>query len=132
MKIKEGDIFFIPSSNKFGLAKVIFCSKYFKDVILIKLYCDSYEEPKLRNTLNNDEYVLYYTGKDSARKGKWLNAGFEEVSDYERKLSKRIVGGDVWEEDNHIGPASENELSSIKKMQTYGYRLIEEAVTKLK
>ncbi len=131
MTVKEGDIFSIPSESNFGVAKVIYCSEYFKDVILIKLYKVSHASQEIDSLPVNEEYQLYYTGKDSVKKGKWTCVGCEIVDSDEKKLTKRIVGGDVWKEDQHIGPASEKDLAELPKMQTYGYRLIEKAVTAL-
>lgn len=131
MKIKEGGIFLIPGVSKCGVAKVIYLSEYFKDVILIKLYRTSYSNQETVSIPDDAEYSLYYTGIDSVKKGKWKYTGCESVNASEKQLSKRIVGGDVWVEDQYIGIASEEELAELPRMQTYGFRLIEKAVTGL-
>ena len=131
MKVKEGDIFTIPGTSNFGVAKVIYLSEYFKDVILIKLYQVSYDSQVDISIPEGAEFSLYYTGIDSVKKGKWEYLGCEAVGAEEKQLTKRIVGGDVWIEDQHLGTASEKERVELPKMQTYGYRLIEKAVTSL-
>lgn len=131
MKVMQGELFFVPGDINFGLAKVIYCSEYFKDVILIKLYDRSYTSIDDEALTGSDEFKLFYTGKDSIKKGKWHRLGTENVSPDEELLSKRIVASDIWIKDDHIGPASETELSKLPKMRTYGFKLLTKAVNQL-
>jgi hypothetical protein len=133
-KVELGGLYAIPGDGQFGLAKVIYVSKYFRDVILIRLYKKAYAELSgMAHELpaEDADSALYYTGAGVIRAGSWPYLGVQPVSDKERALSKRIVGGGVWIEDNHIGPASDEEMSSLKKMSVYSYDLVEKAVSRL-
>jgi hypothetical protein len=132
MSLKPGDVILIPAADHFGLAKVIYCSEYFKDVVLIRLFKVVYSSANIEALPNADaEADLYYTSADPVRKGLWKKVGVQTVSEAERMMSKRIVGGDVWIEDKHIGSASEHDLATLPSMRNFGYRLIEKAVSRM-
>ncbi|TFW27000.1 hypothetical protein [Duganella callida] len=127
---KVGDVIAIPSGAGFGIAKVLYASKYFRNVILLKLYHIAFHEemPELGSEIPAD---LYYTSSEPIKSGRWKIIGFQSASDTERLMSKRTVAGDVWDGDECLGVASEHELETLPKMQTYGYKLIEKAVSRL-
>lgn len=129
---KVGSIFAIPGGDQFGLAKVIYISDYFKDVFLIKLFqhkFDSIEAINLNDKL--EQFTLYYAAKDALKKGEWQFLGEEPVSDTEKALSKRIVGGGIWVEDNFLGDATDKDYETLSPMGIYGWKLIKKAVGKL-
>lgn len=129
MQPKAGDLIAIPSAGRFGVAKVLFCSQYFSQVILIGLFRSTFEElNSIDAALLTEPMDLYYTGSDPIAAGKWPVVGYRELQANEKLLSKRIVAGDVWVEDRHIGAASEQDLAALPKMLTYGARLIEKAI----
>ena len=130
--LKNGSIFAIPCSNQFGLAKVIYISEYFKDVFLIKLFQHKFDSVEAIN-LNDkfDQFTLYYAAKEALKKGEWQFLGEEAVSDTEKALSKRIVGGGVWVEDNYLGDATDKDYETLNSMGIYGWKLIQKAVGKL-
>lgn len=129
---KLGNVYAIPGGGKFALGKIVFASEYFKDVILIRLFEKSFlsltELPSEMDSLSSRQM---FTGAESIKKGGWKIVGNAPVSDAEKAMSRRIVGGDVWVEDDHLGPASEQDIASLKNMDIYGYRLIEKAVARL-
>lgn len=132
VKLKLGSIFAIPSGNQFGLAKVIYISEYFKDVFLIKLFqlkFDSVEAINLNDKFH--QFTLYYAAKEAIKKGEWQLLGEDAVSDAEKALSKRIVGGGVWVEDNYLGDATDNDYETLSPMGVYGWKLIQKAVGSL-
>ena len=132
MSLKPGDVILIPAAHHFGLAKVIYCSEYFKDVVLIRLFKTAYSDSNIEVLPSaGAEADLYYTSADPVRKGLWKKVGVQPVSEAERLMSKRIVGGDVWLEDKHIGQASEHDLATLPSMRSFGYRLIEKAVSRM-
>jgi Immunity protein 26 len=129
---KVGSIFAIPGGDQFGLAKVIYISDYFKDVFLIKLFqhkFDSIEAINLNDKL--EQFTLYYAAKDALKKGEWQFLGEEAVSETEKALSKRIVGGGIWVEDNFLGDATDKDYETLSPMDVYGWKLIQKAVGKL-
>lgn len=128
MNLNAGDLIAIPVGDKFGFAKVIYASEYFKDVILLRLFKGLSDAEASQNFPDSRApAALYYTSSDPIKKGRWKRVGQQEVSLEEKAMSKRLVGGTVWIEDVHIGPASDEDMSTLPKMLTYGYRLIEKA-----
>jgi len=126
VKSNAGDLLAIPLGEGAGLAKVIFASSYFKDVILLKLYRKRL--PDGREPDPDDfagEFDLYYTAQNPIRKGHWLIVGSEPVSAAEVGLTKRTSGGEVWIEDRHLGPASANDLAELPEMLVHGFKLVE-------
>jgi hypothetical protein len=132
MQAKVGDLVVIPSADRFGVAKVLFCSEYFSEVILIGLFrrtfavSNSPEIPLIEGPMD-----LYYTSGSSIATGAWPVVGHQALLPSESSLSRRIVGGDVWDEDRHIGPASPHDLATLPKMLTHGTRLVEKAVQRI-
>jgi hypothetical protein len=122
----EGSLVSIPVGDYVGFAKVLYASAYFADVILIKLF-----KKKIGKTQNispadfQGSFALYYTSVEPLRRGRWGIVDIEKVSEAERLLSKRVSGGEVWLEDQHLGPASDEELKQLPKMFTFGFKLIE-------
>lgn len=133
-QVELGGLYAIPSVGKFGLAKVIYVPKDFRNVILLRLYQESYtelndigQEPPIEDA----DSVLYYTGDGAIKSGGWSYLGIQPVSDKERALTKRIIGGGVWVEDSYLGPASDADISNLKQMSVYPYKLVEKAVSRL-
>jgi len=133
-QVELGGLYAIPGVDKFGLAKVIYVSKYFRDVILIRLYKEAYaslDDMGQESPTQDADSVLYYTGGGAIKAGSWRYLGGQPVSEKERALTKRIVGGGVWIEDNHIGPAADADMSNLKQMSVHAYKLVEKAVSRL-
>lgn len=127
-----GDMIAIPSGDKFGLAKVLYASEFFRNVLLIKIFREIYPDANIKQLPTIDAPgELFYTSSDPVIEGRWTKIGVQEVSDAEKKLSRRTVGGEVWVADEHIGPASDNDLETLPKMLTYGYRLVEKAISRM-
>lgn len=128
-KVEQGDLFAVPGGKVFGLAKVIFVSSYYKNLMLIRLYPERARDPQaLQIPDPTARSELYYTGVDSAKKGKWAHVGKQEVTDKERAMTKRVAAREVWVEDAHLGPATEEDMKTLKSLHVYGYVLISEAV----
>jgi hypothetical protein len=128
---KAGDLIAIPSGAHIGLAKVIYVSQYFREVVLLKLYRTVLSEGAAHFPCAAAAADLYYTSSCPISTGRWRIAGFEPVSDVEQLLSKRTVAGDIWVADERLGEASEHDLETLPKMLTYGFKLIEKAVARL-
>ena len=131
-KLAAGDMVAIPSGDRYGLAKVVYASEYFKNVVLIKLYRTTYRDANIKNFPDGEVLAdAYYTSSDPVTEGRWTKIGFQAISDAEKLMSKRTVAGDVWIADEHCGPASKQDLATLPKMLTYGNRLIEKAISRL-
>ena len=131
-KLTSGSIFAIPAGSYFGAAKVIYVSERYKDVFLIKLLQQKFDsEEAIYIESKFDSFTLFYVGVMSIKKGEWRLLGEQGVSDAEKRLSRRIVAQDVWVEDTHIGPASEDDFKELKHMDVYGWVLIQKAIMRL-
>jgi len=126
VKSSAGDLLAIPLEEGAGLAKVIFVSSYFKDVILLKLYRKRLTDGRAPEPADfGRDFDLYYTAQTPVRKGRWAIVGSEPVSAAEVALTKRTSGDDVWIEDRHLGQASANDLAEFPKMLVHGFKLVE-------
>ena len=126
-----GDFIAIPSGTRVGLAKVIYVSQFFREVVLLKLYRTTLSKGLKHFPSAEAEADLYYTSSSPILSGRWRIIGFEPVSDPEQIMSKRTAGGDIWVADECLGKASERDLETLPKMLTFGFRLIEKAVARL-
>ncbi|MBA2672617.1 Imm26 family immunity protein [Ramlibacter sp.] len=127
-----GNIYAIPGGGKYAYGKVIYLSEYFKDVMLVRLFAKAYSSPDAPpEGLDSLPSTTVFAGKEAITKGVWVLVGSASVSNAERALTRRVVGGDVWIEDSHVGPASDEDLRVLPQMDVYGYRLIEKKVARL-
>lgn len=121
-----GRLIAIPTGEGWRLAKVLFASAYFRNVLLLRLLESRSSDPaRLLDQPRTESGPLYYTGIQPIRAGRWLLVGVEEVSEAERELSRRTSGGEVWLLDEHLGPASDEDLARLPKMLVHGGGLIE-------
>lgn len=130
-KIKVGDLIAIPSGAYVGLAKVIYVSHYFRQVVLIKLYRAAFQVQESHSPCAEAAADLYYTSSSPIFTDRWKVTGYEPISECERLMSRRIVSGDIWVGDECLGQATEHDLKTLPKMLVYGFKLIEKAVTKV-
>lgn len=131
-KVREGNVYAIPGGGQYAFAKVVYLSEYFKDAIFIllheKAFASGAEAP---SNLQSIPSRGIYTGIDSAKRGEWILVGNSPVTPDEKARTRRLVGGDVWIEDVHMGPPSTAEEAKLPNMDIYGHRLIEKAVARL-
>lgn len=127
-----GSIYAIPGGGKYAFAKVIYLSNYFKNLMLIRFFEKSFSAAEMPvEPLDSLPNHGIYTGTDSIKKGAWIYICTMNVTDTERVMSRRLVGGDVWVGDEHLGSDSAEETSSLPNMDVFGYRLIEKVVSRL-
>ena len=122
----------IPAGDKSVLAKVIFASSYFANVIALKLYAGSTpEQPMDVTSVEELPFKLFYTGAQPIKSKRWPIIGKGGISSAERELTRRTSGGEVWVEDTHLGLATDADLQTIPKMLVMGGGLIEKYATSL-
>ena len=129
--IKLGDIILIPiDEDRCGIAKIIYLSKYFKDVILLNIYplVTNFSEEVIDLPANIPNELLIYTGNQKIKTEEWKKLNNIMVTDEEKKLSTRIVGREVWIEDECIGTATEQEREKINRMGVDGTKLVEDKI----
>jgi hypothetical protein len=116
-KVDEGDLLAIKVGERTFAGKVLFTSEIFRDVVLLAIY--------LSESNGREPDLLLYTVGSCIGSSGWGKIGSEAVTDAERKLSKRIVGGEVWLGDTELGPAQRSEWKSLPKMEVYGCKAVE-------
>lgn len=126
VSVAAGDVVAIPAGDGVALGKVVFLSRYFADVTLLKVLPSRFAsiEAALPASFEGP-CELVYTAIAPIRAGRWKVIDRQPVSDEERALSRRTSGGEVWIEDRHLGPASEADLASMPKMLIVGQKLVE-------
>jgi len=130
-KLKVGDIILIPlEGGGFGVGKILFLSKRFRNVILLGIY-DQFARDISMPTLLGEMPLKLYTGQQAIKEGYWFLVGKEPLQDSQLGLSKRIVAGDVWIGDDKIGPASKDDLEKLPKMLCFGSELVKRKVRQL-
>lgn len=121
-----GQVVALPAGEGLAVAKVIYQSRRFKNVVLIKLYDGLYPEPTDAPTdVGSLGFRLFYAGADPLKHGRWRVLFCEVVSEEEHLLSLRTSAGEIWLGDEHKGRASDEDLDAMPEMLVYGYKLIE-------
>jgi hypothetical protein len=125
----DGDIFGMPlTDGTEALCRVLFKSQYFRNVILVGVYGRaSGHDPISQIRAKKDPLVQIYASCESLDLGQWRYLGNAPVSDGERQLSKRVVGGEIWLRDEHLGPVGDNS-QSLPQMDVYGDRVLQRKV----
>ncbi|WP_458071761.1 hypothetical protein [Rhodanobacter sp. BL-MT-08] len=119
MKSREADIFTISlQDGREALCRILYESSYFKNVVLIGCYGVRSDNFSTTEQVSVSPKAMMYTGWSKT----WPVIGHEPMASHEGILSRRIVAGDVWEGDRHMGQATETELASLSKMEVYGHR----------
>jgi hypothetical protein len=127
-QIKLGDIILIPvDGDKCALGKIIYLSRRYRNVILLNIYplvvSLSEKMPDLPMGIFNE--MLIYTGNHKIKTEEWKKINNVLVTDEEKKMSERIVGGEVWIEDEYIRAATEHDFKTLKSMLVDGTKLVE-------
>ena len=116
----------LASGEQFRAAKVIFCSKHYRNLILIAFH----QLPVVGEGVRNFDSAEFsgrrvYTGAQIIRSGRWKILGECDLTQEEANASLRIVAGDVWFGDQHLRPASAFDLESLPRMDVAGAALVE-------
>jgi hypothetical protein len=128
----EGRLVTIPTEAGIGLAKVLFCSTYVKDAVLLKIFERVLPLDAAADEQDfNGNFELRYARAQALKSGSWPVIGYQGVDAKDYEMTKRISGGEVWIGDEHIGPATETDEQSLPKMLIHGEGLIEKFVARL-
>lgn len=66
------------------------------------------------------ENELIYTGLIAIKPSAWIYFREQSQDPSEVEMTRRIVGGDVWLEDTHIGPATAADCAKLPTMRVAG------------
>jgi len=107
-----------------AIAKVLFASKRFKDVMLVGIY---HPAPAIGADLSSQQpSLLLYTATTCARKQPhWEIVDNQAVRAHELALSERVVAGEVWLEDCEIRAATPQDRRTLPEMGVLGYLGVE-------
>jgi hypothetical protein len=131
-KVALGEIILIPISGGFVQAKILFLSKRDKDVMLLGIYTYSLDMKQYAVPVVGDFAATYYASKQAILKGKWSSTGIiEPLSETEHQLSKRVDAGNLWLENQYLGPATHEDERTFPQMDVYGSALLEKKVALL-
>jgi excinuclease UvrABC helicase subunit UvrB len=103
-------------------------------VILLNVCPSSFDsrEHALSSILHqtNRKGLSIYTSNHKIKTEEWSIVSHENVSAEEKQMSKRIVAGNIWIEDDFIGIATENDYESLAGMGVCGIRAAEKKIGK--
>ena len=124
-EVREGEIVMIAAGECYVAAKVLYLSKWFKDLILLGLYKEPLSDLAMPASLSSKFAQMVYTSQEPILKGRWNSVGHEPLLPWQTGLAKRIVGGEVWLGDECLGAASKADFDELPRMQALGAALVE-------
>ncbi|WP_421546902.1 hypothetical protein [Pseudomonas sp. QD4] len=124
-KTAVGDIVLIPLVQGFRPAKVLYVSQRYKDTILLGLYATTLSAAQMPADLPDGFGLTLYTSKAPIRAQRWLQVGNQVLTATQRGLDRRIVATELWLGDEHLGPASAQDLLDLPQMRVMGAGLVE-------
>ena len=110
--VKPGDLIEIKSGESSLVAKVIYVSAIYKDVMALV--------PQGRP---GKDAVIYTSAR--AVGSIWPLVGHESVTPMEIKLTRRIVADKIFVADEEVGIASDKDFKSLQHMDVAGVRVVE-------
>ncbi|MCU7251614.1 hypothetical protein [Pseudomonas koreensis] len=134
MKLKKttvGDIVLIPVDKGFKPAKVLYVSDRYKDTILLGIYKNLITEQKLPEALPDTFGLLLYTSKVPIQRQRWHHVGHEDLRVSQTDLDLRLVAGELWKGDVHMGAASDEDRKNLPEMLVMGAGLVEKKAAAL-
>jgi hypothetical protein len=129
--VKPGDVVLIPLRGKYGVGKVLYVSKRYRDVILLGIYRKAVSEESMPTSLPDVMPALVYTSQVAVQQRRWVVVGHEPLKENQQGLAKRIVGGEVWLEDEELRPATSEDARSLPRMLVLGAGLVEKRAEQL-
>ena len=125
--ISTGQVFLVPAGNKtFVPGMVLFIEPNIKGIILIGLYASIVKSKSARFDLPETYDRLIYTTQEPILDGSWPSVEIRSLRHNEIGLSKRLIGDTIWIENEKVGIASVEELSTIRTMEICNISWVEE------
>ncbi len=123
-RAREGDMYAVPlGDGRDALCRVLYKSSYFKHVALIGCYGIYF--PSVICSCQMKAGLLsapLYTTVQPTKIGNWRLIENCAIAREEIELSRRLVGGEVWLADKHLG-LPDSGSAELPKMDTYGERI---------
>jgi hypothetical protein len=122
--VREGDVFALPLHEAASaLCRVAFVSEYFKEVMLITIHGFAAQDDDPVEKARTPVRAKFYCSKASLQRGVWRHLASTPVTKEDSELSRRLVGGDVWVGDQHLGPPSQT-TGNLPQMDVFGDRVL--------
>ncbi len=102
--------------------KTPFCLEYINFFLLNKDFRTSYL---------TDLISCFTHQKHLFKKKRWHYVGHEDLRSTQTDLDLRVVAGELWKGDVHIGAASDEDRKSLPEMLVVGAGLVEKKATAL-
>ena len=123
-RVKAGEVFAVPlPDGEVAICRVLYTSSYFRNVMLIAVHGATADDSHYQQQIANPAVTHFYCSSESFAKGNWRLLASTAVTAEDRATSKRIVAGDVWIEDQHMGPAGVAD-AGLPQMDVYGERIL--------
>jgi hypothetical protein len=128
-RFKRGDVLRRDlDGGAVAVVRVVYVSSYFKQLVLVSLF-DGANVREPSDVLSQRPVAQFFTGRDSLQEEEgWEQIGSTPPSVTDRASSRRILAGDVWVEDECLGPAEGADLS-LPNMLVYGSRILRKKMT---
>jgi len=123
-KVEEGDIILLPLTlkNDFAVAKVLFLSNYWKDLMLLAVStAGTVSEAKKPTPLPKLDLLIYTSVRGVGTS--WLKVG-HDPSPIDPEVSRRTVTGMVWLRDEKLHLASPEEAKALPRQGLAGIGLV--------
>lgn len=129
--VKEGDVFSLPIQETVSaLCRVAFVSQYFKEVMLITVHGFVAQDDDPVEKSRTPVRAQFYCSSASLQRGMWRYLASTPVTKEDNELSRRVVGGDVWIGDQHLGQPTQT-ADNLPQMDVYGDRVLIKRVARV-
>ena len=131
-RLKEGDVYAVPLGDGVSaLCRILYKSSYFKHVALVGCYGTHLSSAPCTDQMKSGLLgAALYTTVQPMKIPDWRFLENHELRPDEMELSRRLVGGEVWLGDEHLGPAESCD-KELSEMQTFGERIFKRKLAAL-
>lgn len=123
-RAREGDLYAVPlADGQIVLCRVLYKSKRFKHVALVGCYGKIIEKIPHNEQIKSGLLSMpLYTTVQPRQIPSWIFLENHRILEQERLMSRRLVGGEVWLGDEHLGPPKKCD-KNLDNMDVYGERI---------
>jgi hypothetical protein len=128
-RLKRGDVLRLSfDGGAVAAVRVVYVSSYFKQLVLVALF-DGANVSDAADVLSKTPLAQFFTGRDSLLPDQgWEQVGSTPPLVTDRASSRRLVAGDVWVEDECLGPADGAD-QNLPNMLVYGSSILRKKMT---
>lgn len=131
IEVNAGDLICIPADVGFGLAKVLFRSEVHIDIVRLGIFRLAVNSPGIPDHLPSDFALVLFTSCQPIKRNLWPKIGNVGVNEAERELSRYVIQGELYFEDQFLGSASPEQRKSLPRMTVWHVAYVQEQVKKI-